>query len=229
MHLAFGIRRIVVSPLRGLPSAGPDPFSEKRYAHCNLDALPKLHDQCSDLLASENRNSFEGAAKHLTFSQSRISRPDLFTARPIRRSYQGNGLRNSHAFRASDRSFAGQHHVAAAAPGRDGSFGFLEKDIPKPDLVIYLQASTPAIMARIKIRDVEMERSLDEKYIARLNDAYNFFFFHYTDTPLLVVKTDNIDFVNNSSHLDDLVEQVKKPSSGKRYYTPASGLELDYK
>ncbi|MCH9032001.1 MAG: deoxynucleoside kinase [candidate division Zixibacteria bacterium] len=105
----------------------------------------------------------------------------------------------------------------------------LEKDIPKPDLVIYLQASTAAIMARIKIRDVDFERSLDEKYIEKLNDAYNFFFFHYTDTPLLVVKTDNIDFVNNSSHLDDLVEQVRKPGSGKRYYTPASGLELDYK
>jgi deoxyadenosine/deoxycytidine kinase len=57
-----------------------------------------------------------------------------------------------------------------------------------------------------------------------LNKAYDYYFFNYTDTPLLVVKTDSIDFVANPEHFDDLIEQIHKPISGKKYYVPSADI-----
>ncbi len=100
----------------------------------------------------------------------------------------------------------------------------LSSEIPKPDLVIYLQASTPTLLERIRKRDLGFEKPIDFDYLELLNKAYDYFFFNYSDTPLLVVKTDNIDFVNNPEHFTDLVSQIKKPINGKKYYSPAGDL-----
>lgn len=100
----------------------------------------------------------------------------------------------------------------------------LSKDIPRPDLTIYLQASTPTLLRRIKHRNYSFEKSVDYDYLEMLNKAYDYYFFDYTDTPLLVVKTDEIDFVNNPEHFDDLIDQISKPISGKKYYAPAGNL-----
>ncbi len=97
----------------------------------------------------------------------------------------------------------------------------LARDIPRPDLVIYLQASTPVLMDRIKRRNLRFERAIDDDYVEKLNQAYDYFFFDYNEAPLLVVKTDNIDFVNTPDHFEDLIEQIHKPLSGKKYYSPA--------
>ena len=98
----------------------------------------------------------------------------------------------------------------------------LARDVPPPDLVIYLQASTPVLMGRIQKRNLPFEKSVDYDYIEMLNQAYDYYFFHYSECPLLVVKTDEIDFVNNPEHFDDLIEQIEKPVSGKKYYVPAA-------
>jgi deoxyguanosine kinase len=100
----------------------------------------------------------------------------------------------------------------------------LARDIPPPDLVIYLQASTPVLMKRIGKRNLPFERSIDHDYIEMLNQAYDYYFFHYSETPLLVVKTDEIDFVNNPEHFDDLIQQIAKPVPGKKYYVPAANV-----
>ena len=100
----------------------------------------------------------------------------------------------------------------------------LARDIPKPDLVIYLQASTPVLLDRIRARNFTFEKPIDVDYVEGLNKAYDYYFFHYTETPLLVVKTDDIDFVHNTEHLDDLIEQLRKPIVGKKYYVPAGNL-----
>jgi deoxyguanosine kinase len=96
----------------------------------------------------------------------------------------------------------------------------LEKDIPKPDLVIYLQANAEVLLNRIKERERPYEKNINLEYIQILNEAYNYYFFHYTKTPLLVVNTDRIDFVHNKTDLDDLLEQLKKPQVGTKYYVP---------
>lgn len=98
----------------------------------------------------------------------------------------------------------------------------LMKDkLPKPDLVIYLQAHTDVLFERIRKRKIAYERLIDRDYLEALNAAYNYFFFHYEETPLLVVKTDDIDFVKTPAHFDDLLKQLDRPVEGKQYYVPA--------
>jgi len=96
----------------------------------------------------------------------------------------------------------------------------LEKDVPRPDLVIYLQANAEVLLSRIKERERPYEKNINLEYIQTLNEAYNYYFFHYTKTPLLVVNTDRIDFVHNKADLDDLLKQLKKPHVGTKYYVP---------
>lgn len=100
----------------------------------------------------------------------------------------------------------------------------LSTDIPKPDLVIYLQADTRVLLERINKRNFYFEKSIDSDYLELLNKAYDYFFFHYSETPLLIIKTDEIDFVNNPEHFDDLIGRIKKPLAGKVYYSPAGNL-----
>jgi deoxyadenosine/deoxycytidine kinase len=100
----------------------------------------------------------------------------------------------------------------------------LSKDVPKPDLVIYLQATTPVLQQRITKRNLPFEKTVDSDYIEVLNKAYDYYFFSYRETPLLVVKTDEIDFVHNPDHFDDLVKQLSRPISGTKYYSPAGNL-----
>lgn len=102
----------------------------------------------------------------------------------------------------------------------------ISTDLPKPDLVIFLQAATETLLKRIKNRGVPFEKNIDLNYLDELNEAYNYYFFEYDSTPLLVVKTDEVDFVKNPDDLNDLLEQIKKPLSGTHYYVPPGSLEL---
>jgi deoxyadenosine/deoxycytidine kinase len=96
----------------------------------------------------------------------------------------------------------------------------LERDILKPDLVIYLQASTRRLMANIRRRGRPYEKSISEDYIRSLVEAYNHFFFHYTATPLLIVNMEGLDFVHNNEQLEDLLSQIMMPLGGTKYYNP---------
>jgi len=98
----------------------------------------------------------------------------------------------------------------------------LERDILKPDLVMYLQMSTERLMNNIRQRDRSYERSMSEDYIRSLNEAYNRFFFNYTETPLLVINATAIDFVHNERDFEDLMAQLNRPISGVQYYSPPS-------
>ena len=101
-------------------------------------------------------------------------------------------------------------------------FQLLKKRIPPPDLVIFLQAKTEILMERIKKRDMEYERAINFKYLDEINQAFNDFFFHYSDAPMLVVNASNIDFVNIPEDFEDLVNEIKKMKSGTQYYVPLS-------
>ncbi|MEE9238539.1 MAG: deoxynucleoside kinase, partial [Thermodesulfobacteriota bacterium] len=96
----------------------------------------------------------------------------------------------------------------------------LEKDIPNPDLVIYLQSSTDRLMENIRERGRHYEELITEDYLQQLNDAYNDFFLRYESSPLLIVNSTDIDFVNNDNDRDNLVEKIRQPFSGTRYYNP---------
>jgi deoxyguanosine kinase len=100
-------------------------------------------------------------------------------------------------------------------------YDLLAKDVPQPDLVIYLQAPTDLLVKRLKARarDAEIDGpSPDADYVRELNEAYQHFFFHYTATPLLVVETSEFDPENDDAALDELVKQVRAMGKGTRYF-----------
>ncbi len=96
----------------------------------------------------------------------------------------------------------------------------LEVRVPTPDLVIFLQASTEALLARITTRGKPYEREIRKRYLDELNAAYTQFFFHYTASPLLVVNTSEIDFVKRPADLEELVKAVLEAKAGTQYYVP---------
>ena len=96
----------------------------------------------------------------------------------------------------------------------------LEMRVQKPDLVLYLQASTDVLFQRIQLRARAYERELSWTYLEDVNKAYNHFFFHYSATPLLVVNTNEIDFVKHKEDFEDLVKQVESVRAGTHYYVP---------
>lgn len=98
--------------------------------------------------------------------------------------------------------------------------GLLEKTIPKPDLVVYLQCNVEHLMSNIKKRGRKFERSMSVEYIQSLNEAYNYFFFRYKSSPLLIVNADQIDFVNDESDFERLAAEILKPRKVAEYYNP---------
>jgi deoxyadenosine/deoxycytidine kinase len=97
----------------------------------------------------------------------------------------------------------------------------IEKTIPPPDLVIYLQSSNDRLMTNIKKRGRAIEKHMSDEYIKELNEAYNYFFFRYKSTPLLIVKATDIDFVNNPEHFEDMLTQILRPNKAPvEYYSP---------
>ena len=99
--------------------------------------------------------------------------------------------------------------------------GAIEKTIPTPDLVVYLQSSVDRLMANIRARGRKMEENMSEEYIKDLNEAYNYFFFRYKATPLLIVKSTELDFVHNEEDFEDLLQQILRPNRAPvEYYNP---------
>jgi deoxyadenosine/deoxycytidine kinase len=96
----------------------------------------------------------------------------------------------------------------------------LTVQVPLPDLVILLQADTDALLARIAHRGKPYEREIQRTYLEELNQAYTHFFFHYDASPLLVVKTSEIDFVNRPEDFENLVKEILSARSGTHYYVP---------
>jgi deoxyadenosine/deoxycytidine kinase len=90
-----------------------------------------------------------------------------------------------------------------------------------PDLVVFLQASTEVLMQRIARRDREYERDMSRDYIEELIEAYNHFFFHYSESPLLIVNTNELDFVHRGEEYEDLKTRITEGFQGVRYYQPS--------
>lgn len=99
-------------------------------------------------------------------------------------------------------------------------FNLLKLRTLKPDLVIFLQAKTDVLKERIEKRKRNYEKSISIKYLDRINQAFNDFFFHYNETPLLVINASEIDFVNVPSDLDNLISEISKMEKGTKYYVP---------
>ena len=100
----------------------------------------------------------------------------------------------------------------------------LEKNVASPDMVIFLQSDTDRLMQNIKLRGREYEKLIDWKYIDALNQMYNEYFFRYDDSPLLIINTNDIDFVNNKDDLEEIIEFIRTPGEGTRYFNPIKSI-----
>jgi len=99
-------------------------------------------------------------------------------------------------------------------------FGLLDARLPKPDLVVYLQARADVLLSRLRKRDRDYERRIAGEYVERVAEAYRDYFFYYDETPLLVVNSSGIDFVANSEEMADLIREIKSMGPGVQHYIP---------
>lgn len=137
--------------------------------------------------------------------QRQISQIDLFASRII-----------ADYFFEKDRIFAEINLNEEEFALYDKIYGLIERDVPKPDLVIYLQASAEFLYKRIRQRDRNFESNIDFGYIEQLCEAYNAFFFHYKTSPLLIVDIKGFDFTGNSKDVDLICDEVNNLKERRR-------------
>ena len=99
-------------------------------------------------------------------------------------------------------------------------FNLIGPKAPKPDLVIFLQANTEVLLKRVSKRGRDYEAFMDPDYLDSVNKAFNNFFFYYSETPLLVINTNEIDFVEKKCDLEELINKINSHRIGREYYNP---------
>jgi deoxyadenosine/deoxycytidine kinase len=103
----------------------------------------------------------------------------------------------------------------------------LAEHIPTPDLVIYLQAKLETLKKRIAKKKVPFEERIFNEYLEAMVHAYEHFFFHYKSSDLLVIDTSEIDFVDRSEHLQELLQRLSQPVKGRQYFLPLGSAPAD--
>jgi deoxyguanosine kinase len=140
-----------------------------------------------------------------------LRQPDLFH----------NGVVSDYLFQ-KDRIFANLNLSDQELALYESVASLLEREIPAPDLVVYLQASPEVIWSRIQHRGRAYEKAMDPRYTATLAEAYNYFFFHYKDAPLLIVNTNELNFVDRRADLEGLIARMEGHTEGVSYVTPGA-------
>ncbi len=121
---------------------------------------------------------------------------------------------------AKDRLFARLNLTDAEFALYDRIYKLLVPGLPEPDLVIYLEASVEVCLERIRGRGRPFERTIEAGYLRRLKQAYAEYFFHYAETPLLVVNTDDLDFVHRDADFEALVAHMVRVQRGTQIFVP---------
>lgn len=96
----------------------------------------------------------------------------------------------------------------------DRLYEALSEKVPQPDLLVYLRAEVDTLMGRIAMRDRSYERQMDRGYIAALRQGYEMLFSTYRDRPLLIIDTDDMDFVRHPQHLDEIEGRIRTALAG---------------
>ena len=100
----------------------------------------------------------------------------------------------------------------------------LEKNVSYPDLVIFLQSDIERLIQNIRKRGRIYEEKIDIEYLDALNQIYTEYFFKYDKSPLLIINTNHIDFVNNTQDLDEIIKFIRTPVQGTKYFNPIKSL-----
>ncbi len=187
-------------------------LARKLHGHLELEEV-EANPFLKDFYEDRRRWAFQTQLFFLfsRFRQQReLAQIDLFQSHVV-----------SDYFFAKDRIFASLNLSDDEMVLYDKVMELMERQIPQPDAILYLQASTDVLMERIRKRDRSFERNITTDYIEGLNEAYSHFFFHYRGSPVLVVSTDEVDFLRHEAYVDDVVTELNRLSSGVRYYRPA--------
>jgi|TARA_B100000929_G_C15431349_1_gene394780 deoxyadenosine/deoxycytidine kinase len=123
-----------------------------------------------------------------------------------------------------DRLFASLNLSEKEMSLYDTVANMMERNVIHPDLVIFLQADTETLMKNIAKRGRDFEKNISEDYIDALNQVYNEYFFRYQDTPLVIINTNNIDFVNNHQDLEEMINYIRQPVTGTKFFNPTTGI-----
>jgi deoxyguanosine kinase len=170
-----------------------NPFLERFYDDPGKNALPV---QLYFLLTRYNQ-------------QRALAQQDLFSQRTVA----------DYLF-AKDRIFAGLNLAPEEMTLYDGVYRLLDARRPKPDLVVYISAKVQVLAERLRKRNRDFERNISFDYLERVSIAFRDFFFYYDETPLLVVDTSEIDFVEDSEDLRELVREIENMGSGVQHFVP---------
>ena len=124
---------------------------------------------------------------------------------------------------AKDRIFAGLNLTPDELVLYEQLYRLLDSQMVPPDLVVYMWARADVLIDRLRRRNRDFERDISYQYLERVSTAYRDFFFYYDETPLLVVDTSEIDFVNNPRDLADLIREIDRAGQGVQHYVPRKG------
>jgi len=166
----------------------------------------------SEFYDDPTRHAFQA---QLYFLLSRYQQKDDVHQQDL---FAPGGVISDHLF-ARDRIFAQLNLSRDELTLYGKIYGLLGAQVPRPDLVVYLQARPDVLVSRLRRRGGEV-RLPPRDYIERVAQAYAEFFFHYGDSPLLVVNTSEIDFVESRADLDDLVAVIQRTRAGVSHYNP---------
>ena len=97
-------------------------------------------------------------------------------------------------------------------------------DAPQPDLIVYLQAPVDVLLERIARRGIDYERSIERRYLERLNEAYARFFLEYEGAPVLIVNAAEIDPIGNDKDYRGLMAEIVRARRGRHYFNPLKSL-----
>jgi deoxyadenosine/deoxycytidine kinase len=100
-------------------------------------------------------------------------------------------------------------------------YDHVKPQAPVPDLVVYLQASVDTLVQRVKKRGNPIETGIDDEYLRRLSDAYTRYFHAYSESPLLIVNSERLNFVDNREHFDLLVTRMEAMRGGREFFNRA--------
>lgn len=141
--------------------------------------------------------------------QQELAQPDLFAAAVV----------SDYLF-AKDRIFAYLNLDDTELAMYEKVYKMVEPTVQRPDLVVYLQADVDVLRERIRRRGRGAERWLEPRYLEEVVQAYNTYFFHYAESPLLVVNTTDTDIANDAGDYADLLREVRAMGRGTQYYVP---------
>jgi deoxyguanosine kinase len=121
---------------------------------------------------------------------------------------------------AKDRIFATLNLAPEELALYDNIYRLLDAQMLRPDLVVYIRANVEVLIERLRKRNRDFERHISVQYLERVQSAFRDFFFYYDETPLLVVDTTELDFVEDSEDLQDLIREIDRAGQGIQYFVP---------